>query len=85
MLSRSVQKQELTLRGIESPRESAAHHLQSLGVGRNVGGGLPGALARINCGAAGHLESRRAYLALDRSYPSERLAYMLADSRAGCC
>jgi amino acid adenylation domain-containing protein/FkbH-like protein len=78
------QKQELTYAELNRRANQLAHHLQSLGVGRET-------LVAVCLERSPELivallaiwKAGGAYLALDRSYPNERLAYMLADSRAG--
>ena len=78
------QKQELTYAELNRRSNQLAHHLRSRGVGPEilVAVCLPRSpeliIALLAIWKAGG-----AYLALDRSYPGERLAYMLADSRAG--
>ena len=60
-----------------------AHHLRALGVGSETVVGL--CLARsldMIVGLIGILKAGGAYLPLDPNYPSERLAFMLADARA---
>ncbi|HET7624857.1 MAG TPA: amino acid adenylation domain-containing protein [Verrucomicrobiae bacterium] len=74
---------ELTYAELNSRANQLARHLQSLGVGpetlvavcleRSLE--LPVALLAV-------LKSGGAYVPLDRSYPAERLDYMLADSKA---
>jgi amino acid adenylation domain-containing protein len=60
-----------------------AHYLRGLGVGPEVIVGLcvERSLEMV-MGLLGILKAGGAYLPLDPSYPSERLAYMLADARA---
>jgi amino acid adenylation domain-containing protein len=60
-----------------------AHRLQALGVGRDtlVGLCLERSAALVT-GALGILKSGGAYVALDPSYPAERLAFMLHDAQA---
>ncbi len=77
------QKQELTYAELNNRANQLAHHLQSLGVG-------PETLVAVCLERSPELiaaflgiwKAGGAYLALDRSYPNERLAYMLSDSRA---
>jgi amino acid adenylation domain-containing protein/FkbH-like protein len=77
------QKQELTYAEVNGRANQLAHHLRSLGVG-------PESLVAVCLDRSPELivallaiwKAGGAYLALDRSYPGERLAYMLADSRA---
>src|SRR6185437_9680947 len=78
------QKQELTYAEVNRRVNQFAHHFQSLGVG-------PETLVAVCLERSPELiitllaiwKAGGAYLALDRSYPNERLAYMLSDSRAG--
>ncbi len=78
------QKQELTYAELNRRANQLAHHLRSLGVG-------PETLVAVCLERSPELitamlavwKAGGAYLALDRTYPNERLAYMLADSRAG--
>jgi amino acid adenylation domain-containing protein/FkbH-like protein len=78
------QKQEMTYAEVNRRANQLGHHLQSLGVG-------PETLVAVCLDRSPELiiallaiwKAGGAYLALDRSYPNERLAYMLADSRAG--
>ena len=78
------QKQELTYAELNRRANQLAHHLRSLGVG-------PETLVAVCLERSPELimallaiwKAGGAYLALDRSYPNERLAYMLSDSRAG--
>ena len=77
------QKQELTYAELNNRANQLAHHLQSLGVGPEtlVAVCLERSLELITAFLA-IWKAGGAYLALDRSYPNERLAYMLSDSRA---
>ena len=77
------QKQELTYAELNRRANQLAHHLQSLGV-------KPETLVAVCLERSLELivallaiwKAGGAYLALDQSYPNERLAYMLSDSRA---
>ncbi|MFP2903082.1 non-ribosomal peptide synthetase, partial [Corallococcus sp. 4LFB] len=73
----------LTYRALSERANRLAHHLRHLGVGPEVSVGvflerspdlIVSLLAILSAGGA--------YLPLDTSYPSERLAFMLEDSRA---
>lgn len=75
--------EELTYSDLDERSNRLAHHLQSLGVGPEVLvavclerslNALVALLAILKAGGA--------YLPLDAAYPSERLEYMLADSRS---
>jgi amino acid adenylation domain-containing protein/FkbH-like protein len=78
------QKQELTYAELNRRANQLAHHFRSVGVG-------PETVVAVCLDRSPELiaallaiwKAGGAYLALDRSYPNERLAYMLADSRAG--
>lgn len=76
------QDQQLTYRELNTKTNQLAHYLQKLGVGPEVLVGIcverslfmvVGLLAILKAGGA--------YVPLDPAYPSERLAYMLADSQ----
>lgn len=77
------QKQEWTYAELNSRANQLAHHLRSMGVG-------PETLVAVCLERSPELimslvaiwKAGGAYLALDRSYPNERLVYMLEDSRA---
>ncbi|HWD93513.1 MAG TPA: amino acid adenylation domain-containing protein [Verrucomicrobiae bacterium] len=77
------QKQELTYAELNARANHLAHHLKSLGVGPEtlvavcLDRSLELIVALLAIWKAGG-----AYLALDRSYPNERLSYMLSDSHA---
>ncbi|HEU0084715.1 MAG TPA: amino acid adenylation domain-containing protein, partial [Bradyrhizobium sp.] len=74
--------QELSYGALERRANQLAHHLRELGVGPDVVVGL--SLERspdMVVGLLGILKAGGAYLPLDPSYPTERLAYMLADAR----
>ncbi|MCP4659111.1 MAG: amino acid adenylation domain-containing protein, partial [bacterium] len=70
-------------RELETRANRLAHHLQSLGVGPDVTVGV--ALERspeVVQALFGVLKAGGVYLPLDRSYPADRLEYMLSDARA---
>ncbi len=72
----------LTYRDLDAKANQLAHHLRSLGAGPETLVAL--CLERspaLVTGALGVLQSGAAYLPLDPSYPSERLAFMLNDSQ----
>ncbi|MFY0571228.1 non-ribosomal peptide synthase/polyketide synthase [Archangium lansingense] len=72
----------LTYGELEQRANQLAHHLRALGVGPEVRVGL---CMERSClwlvGALGILKAGGAYVPLDASYPVERLAFMLRDSR----
>jgi len=75
--------QSLTYGELNARADQLAHYLQQQGVGPEVIVGL--CLERsleMVVGLLGILKAGGAYLPLDPSYPSERLAFMLADSQA---
>jgi len=77
------QRQDITYAELNNRANRLAHHLQSLGVG-------PETLVAVCLERSPELitaflgiwKAGGGYLALDRSYPNERIAYMLSDSRA---
>jgi amino acid adenylation domain-containing protein/FkbH-like protein len=73
----------LTYQELDQRSNQVAHHLRSLGVGPDV---LVGVCVdrsiELIVGLLGILKAGGAYVPLDPSYPSERLAYMLTDTRA---
>ena len=73
----------LSYRALNERANQLAHHLRSLGVGpeRVVALCLERSLELL-VGLLGILKAGGAYVPLDPTYPAERLAYMLADSRA---
>nr|WP_236044168.1 non-ribosomal peptide synthetase [Pseudomonas arcuscaelestis] len=77
------QHRQLSYRQLEQQANRLAHHLISLGVGAEVRVGV--ALERSSeliVALLAVLKAGGAYVPLDPDYPTERLAYMLADSRA---
>lgn len=73
----------LTYAELDERSSRLAKHLRSLGVGPNVLVGLcVERSAAMVVGALGILKAGGAYVAMDATYPAERLAYMLDDSRA---
>ncbi|MEE1866823.1 amino acid adenylation domain-containing protein [Pseudomonas auratipiscis] len=77
------QHQHLSYRQLDQQANRLAHHLISLGVGAEVRVGV--ALERSSeliVALLAVLKAGGAYVPLDPDYPAERLAYMLADSRA---
>jgi amino acid adenylation domain-containing protein/non-ribosomal peptide synthase protein (TIGR01720 family) len=75
--------QHLTYAALSQRANQLAHHLRSLGVGPEVPVGV--CLKRspeLIVGLLGILKAGGAYVPLDPAYPSERLSYMLMDSRA---
>ena len=76
------EEQQLTYRELNQRANQLAHYLQTLGVKPEVLVGI--CVERsINMvvGLLGILKAGRAYLPLDPTYPTERLAYMLSDSQ----
>jgi len=74
--------QELTYADLDSRANQLAHHLQKLGVGPNMLVGL--CLERsldLVVALLATLKSGGAYVPLDPAYPTERLRFMLEDSR----
>ncbi len=75
---------ELSYGELERRSNQLAHHLRELGVGPDVIVGLCVERSpEMIVGLLGILKAGGAYLPLDPSYPTERLAYMMADSRVG--
>src|SRR5205807_4857602 len=76
------ENEHLTYRDLNRRANQLAHHLQKLGVGPDV---LVGICVERSLdmlvGLLGILKAGGAYVPLDPAYPSERLAFMLADSR----
>jgi amino acid adenylation domain-containing protein len=75
--------QRLTYAQLNARANQLAHYLQSLGVGPEV----PVAICMERClemvvGVLGILKAGGSYVPLDPAYPKERLAFMMADSRA---
>ncbi|MBN2001946.1 MAG: amino acid adenylation domain-containing protein [Anaerolineae bacterium] len=79
----AFENQELTYRELDLRANRLAHYLQKLGVGPEV---LVGVClergAEMIVGLLAILKAGGAYVPLDQAYPQERLAMMLADSRA---
>jgi amino acid adenylation domain-containing protein len=73
----------LTYGWLDRQANRVAAHLGTLGVGRDVVVGLclPRSFEMV-IGALGIMKAGGAYLPMDPSYPSERLAFMLRDARA---
>ena len=73
--------EQLTYRELNARANQVAHHLQTLGVGPEVLVGIcvERSLEMI-VGLLGILKAGGAYVPLDRSYPPERLAFMLENS-----
>ncbi len=78
----SFQDEQLTYRELNNRSNQLAHYLQNLGVnpGVLVGICVERSLEMI-VGLLGILKAGGAYVPLDPAYPTERLAYMLADSQ----
>lgn len=77
------QDQQYTFREVNRRANQLAHHLKKLGVGPEVCVGicLERSLEMV-VGLLGILKAGGAYLPLDPAYPPDRLAFMLADSKA---
>ncbi|CAG0936134.1 nonribosomal peptide synthetase DhbF [Thermoflexales bacterium] len=77
------ENQTLTYRELNEQANQLAHHLHTLGVGPDtrVVICVERSVAMVTA-VLGVLKSGGAYLPLDPAYPAERLAFMLADSRA---
>ena len=76
--------QQLTYRELNRRANQLAHYLRKLGVGPEALVGI--CLERspdMIVGILGILKAGGAYMPLEPSYPKERLAFMLEDSRAG--
>ncbi|GHG73242.1 non-ribosomal peptide synthetase [Comamonas sp. JC664] len=83
-LAVSYGAQRLTYRELDARSNQLARHLRSLGVGPEVLVGL--CVERsvdLIVSMLGILKAGGAYLPLETSYPAERLAFMLEDSRVG--
>ena len=79
----SFEEQTLSYGELDRRANRLAHYLRALGVGPETVVGL--CLARsldMIVGLIGILKAGGAYLPLDPDYPTERLAFMLADARA---
>ncbi|HEY0738584.1 MAG TPA: amino acid adenylation domain-containing protein, partial [Herpetosiphonaceae bacterium] len=75
--------QGLSYAELNARANQLAHHLRSLGVGPGVRVALVlNRSPELLISVLGVLKAGAAYVPLDRSYPQERLAYMLADSGA---
>jgi amino acid adenylation domain-containing protein len=76
------EEQQLSYWELDRRSNQLAHHLKGLGVGPELIVGLcvERSLEMV-VGLLGILKAGGAYLPLDPSYPSDRLAYMLADAR----
>src|SRR5262249_6485417 len=73
----------MTYRELNARANQLAHHLRQRGVGRGVLVGLciERSLEAV-VGLLGILKAGGAYVAMDPTYPPQRLAFMLEDSRA---
>jgi natural product biosynthesis luciferase-like monooxygenase protein len=73
----------LTYRELDRRASQLAHHLVSLGVGPDTPVGLcTDRSLDLVIGALGILKAGGAYVPLDPSYPADRIAFMVEDSRA---
>ena len=76
-------EQRLSYAALDARANQLAHHLRRLGVGPEVVVGLCVERSlEMLVGLLGILKAGGAYLPLDPSYPPDRLAFMLEDSRA---
>ena len=77
------EEQRLTYRELNRRANQLAHHLRELGVGPDVLVGIcvERSLEMV-VGLLGVLKAGGAYVPLDPGYPTERLAFMIEDSRA---
>lgn len=74
--------EQLTYRELNARANQLAHHLRSLGVGPEVLVGICVERSfEMIIGLLGVLKAGGAYVPIDPAYPSERIAYMLDDSR----
>jgi amino acid adenylation domain-containing protein len=76
-------RSQLTYRELDERSNQLAHHLRSLGVGPELLVGVcvergPGMIVAL----LGILKAGGAYVPLDPTYPAQRLAFMLEDTRA---
>jgi amino acid adenylation domain-containing protein len=75
-------EQHLTYQELDRQANHLAHHLQQLGVEPEVLAGIcVDRSLEMVIGILGILKAGGAYVPLDPAYPSERLAFMLADSQ----
>lgn len=75
--------QSLTYRELDRRANQLAHHLMALGVGPDTPVGLATDRSLdLVVGALGILKAGGGYVPLDPSYPAERVAFMVEDSRA---
>ncbi len=78
-----AQQQQLTYRELNQRANQLAHHLQQLGVGSDVLVAI--CMERsldVAIAVLGILKAGGAYVPVDPAYPSERIAFMLADTQA---
>jgi amino acid adenylation domain-containing protein len=74
--------QQLTYRELEERANQLAHHLKSQGVGPDIAVGiLVERSLDMVVGVLGILKAGGLYVPLDPSFPADRLAYMVEDSR----
>ena len=74
--------QQLTYQQLNSRANQLAHHLQTLGVGKETLVGICTERSLLMMvGLLGILKAGGAYLPLDPAYPAERLAFMLEDAK----
>jgi amino acid adenylation domain-containing protein len=75
--------QQVTYRELDQAASQVAHHLRALGVGPDTSVGIClDRSVKMIIGLLGILKAGGAYLPLEPTYPKERLAFMLEDSRS---
>ncbi|WP_270171313.1 non-ribosomal peptide synthetase [Paenibacillus sp. SYP-B4298] len=75
-------EEQLTYRELEERSNQVAHYLRRLGAGPEVLVGLCAErTSELAIGLLGILKAGAAYVPIDASYPAERIAYMLADTK----
>jgi amino acid adenylation domain-containing protein/non-ribosomal peptide synthase protein (TIGR01720 family) len=75
--------EQITYRELNARANQLAHHLQTIGVGREVPVGLCFHRSLdLVVGMLGILKAGGAFVPLDPAYPAERLAFMLQDAQA---
>ena len=81
-LAAAFEDRQLTFRQLDQRANQLAHHLRNLGVAPNVLVGICVERSlEMLVGLLGILKAGGAYVPMDPAYPSDRLAFMLEDSR----